>query len=158
MDGSEAMDLSLSDKVRAVAKTKYVQPAKQAGKSELSIAVKDLLKDLDKTMFPGNRVPLVCNAIKTRGFQRENGLEITSIDGPRSKTSPTVVIHYRIGMEKQTARPKSVAPDHRSDEDAESRATRLTEKLRGLLKEEIAAYGGGDAFMRWVRGHDEDAE
>jgi hypothetical protein len=149
---------SLSDKVREVAKKEYVQRAKQAGKSELSIAVRDLMKHLDKAEFPGNRVPLICNAIRTRGFQRENGLEITSVDGPRSKSSPTVVIHYRIGVEKQTAGPESVEPDHRSAEDAESRATRLTNKLRGLLKEELAAYGGADAFMRWIRGYDEDGQ
>jgi hypothetical protein len=150
-----AMD-SLSDKIREVAKMKYVQPAKRAGKSEFSIAVRDLLRDdLDQTMFPGNRVPLVCNAIRTRGFLRENGLEIVGVDGPRSKSSPTVVIRYRIGAGKQAARPESVEPNH-SAEDAESRATRLTNRLRGLLKEEITAYGGADAFMRWVRGHDED--
>jgi hypothetical protein len=34
-------------------------------------------------------------------------------------------------------------------------ANRLTGKLSGLLKDEMAAYGGGDAFVRWVRGHDD---
>ena len=34
-------------------------------------------------------------------------------------------------------------------------AERLTGKLSGLLKEELAAYGGGEAFIRWVRGHDD---
>jgi hypothetical protein len=33
----------------------------------------------------------------------------------------------------------------------------LTEKLRGLLKEELAEYGGGEAFLRWIRSEDEDA-
>jgi hypothetical protein len=153
------MDLSLSEKVRAVALRKYVQPAKEAGKSEFSIAVKDLLKDdLDKTMFPGNRVPLVCSAITTRGFQRENGLEIIAIDGPKSKTSPTVVVHYRIAAEGQAERLESTLPETPIAEDSEARAYRLTEKLRGLLKEEIAAYGGAEGFMRWVRGHDEEVE
>jgi len=43
-------------------------------------------------------------------------------------------------------------------EDPGDRAFRLTEKLRGLLKNEIAAYGGGEAFMRWVRSEDEDSQ
>jgi hypothetical protein len=152
------MDISLSDEVRALALRKYVQPAKRAGKTELSIAVKDLLKDLDKTMFHGNRVPLVCSAIRTRGFQRENGLEITSVDGPRSKTSPTVVVHYRIGAEGRAEGSELTTSEAPVAEDSEARAYRLTEKVRGLLKEEIAAYGGAEAFMRWVRGHDEEGE
>ena len=104
---------------------------------------------------PGKTQRISPNSGNERGFLRENGLEIVGVDGPRSKSSPTVVIHYRIGAGKQAARPESVEPNH-SAEDAESRATRLTNRLRGLLKEEIAAYGGADAFMRWVRGHDED--
>ena len=31
----------------------------------------------------------------------------------------------------------------------------LMEGLRGLLKDELAEYGGGEAFIRWIR---EDAE
>lgn len=31
------------------------------------------------------------------------------------------------------------------------------EGLRGLLKEEFAEYGGGEAFIRWIRSED-DAE
>ena len=38
-----------------------------------------------------------------------------------------------------------------TDESPEERACRLTEKLRGLLKEELAEYGGAEAFVRWVR-------
>jgi hypothetical protein len=45
----------------------------------------------------------------------------------------------------------------RDQEDPAARAFRLTEKLRGLLKEEFAAAGGGEAFLRWVRSEDEDA-
>jgi hypothetical protein len=45
-----------------------------------------------------------------------------------------------------------------SDEDSEAWALRVTEKIRGLLKEEIAQFGGAEAFIRWVRSEDEDAE
>ena len=45
------------------------------------------------------------------------------------------------------------------EESPEARAKRLVGKLRGLLKDELAEYGGGEAFIRWVRGYDEeDAE
>jgi len=43
------------------------------------------------------------------------------------------------------------------EEDPESKAKRLTEKMRGLLKDELAEYGGGDAFLRWVRSDNDQA-
>ena len=36
-------------------------------------------------------------------------------------------------------------------EDASVRAKRLTEVLRGLLKEELREQGGTEAFVRWIR-------
>jgi len=47
----------------------------------------------------------------------------------------------------------NIAP---ANEEPEAWALRLTEKLRGLMKEEFAAFGGGEAFLRWVRSEDED--
>jgi hypothetical protein len=150
------MNLKLADQVRAMALMKYVMPAKKAGKKELSVAVRSLLKDLEEVDFPLNYTPLVCSAIKTQGFQRENGLEITSIDGPKSQTGTTVVIHYRI-VEKDLG--FSVRDEARNSaaETPEQRANRLVKKLRGLLRQEITNYGGTEAFMRWMRSEDEDA-
>ena len=48
---------------------------------------------------------------------------------------------------------EKIAPDQ---EEPGAKAERLTERLRGLLKEELAEYGGGDAFLRWVRSEDEE--
>ena len=45
----------------------------------------------------------------------------------------------------------------RDEEDPAARAVRLSEKLRGILKDELAEYGGGEAFLRWIRSEDEDA-
>ena len=36
------------------------------------------------------------------------------------------------------------------DETPEEWAHRVTGKLRGLLKDEIQAFGGTDGYMRWV--------
>jgi hypothetical protein len=47
--------------------------------------------------------------------------------------------------------------DEANQESPEEWAHRLTGKLFGLLKEELAEYGGGEAFLRWVRSEDEDA-
>jgi hypothetical protein len=43
------------------------------------------------------------------------------------------------------------------EEDPAARALRLSEGLRGILKEELHEYGGGEAFLRWIRSEDEDA-
>ena len=37
------------------------------------------------------------------------------------------------------------------------RAKRLTNELAGLLKDELAEYGGGEAFLRWMRSDDDAA-
>lgn len=42
------------------------------------------------------------------------------------------------------------------DESPEERARRLIGELRGLLKDEIASFGGVEGYMRWVRGYDEE--
>ncbi len=47
-------------------------------------------------------------------------------------------------------------PRIESIETAEEWAHRMTGKLCGVLKEEIAACGGAEAFIRWVRSGDED--
>jgi len=43
-----------------------------------------------------------------------------------------------------------------SEELPSHKANRLCESLRGLLKDELKEYGGAEAFIRWVRGWDED--
>jgi bisphosphoglycerate-dependent phosphoglycerate mutase len=49
-------------------------------------------------------------------------------------------------------------PEHLSteEESPEAWAHRATGKLFGLLKDEIAAAGGAEAFLRWVRSDDVD--
>lgn len=145
------MDLRLADQVRAMALLKYVGPAKKAGSTEFSIAVKDLLKDLETVNFPLNYTPLVCNSIKTKNFQQENNLEITRIEGPKSQTGTRVIVHYRIVGAGDTV------GNAAHNESLSDRARRLTEGLRGLLKKELAGKGGAEGFIQWVRSEDGDA-
>ncbi|MGA7341580.1 MAG: hypothetical protein WBE72_13725 [Terracidiphilus sp.] len=151
--------MTQSEQVRNLAKVKYVLPALQAGKTRFSVAVRDLLRDLAGEGFPPNNTPQVCSALRKRTFLRELGIEIESIDGPPKKTSPTVVYHYRTishpsGIERQAA--TSNVDAENEEETAEAKALRLTEGLRGLLKEEMAEFGGAEGFLRWVRGYDEE--
>jgi len=149
------MDSKYAEKVREIALQKYVRPAKKTGSAEFSIAVKDLLKDLEVIDFPRNYTPLVCNSIKTKGFQRENHLEITRIEGPKSQTGTRVVVHYRIVGEGSDANAASAGRTP-PNEGAMERGQRLTEGLRGLLRGELAEQGGAAAFINWVRSDDKD--
>jgi hypothetical protein len=150
------MDSKYADQVREIALKKYVGPAKRIGSTEFSIAVKDLLKDLEAINFPRNYTPLVCNSIKTKGFQRENHLQITRIDGPKSQTGTRVVVHYRVLADEVRSSAASTGKTVQSEKPTE-RVRRLTEGLRGLLRRELADQGGAEAFIRWVRSDDEDA-
>ena len=154
------MNIGLSDRIRSFAKDKYVNPAIHEGRSRFSIRVKDVNNDLKAEGFPPRHTPQICDALTGRKFLRENDLEIEKVEGPPSGQSPTVVVHYRVGASGQ-ARSTATGPSIESktdvQEDPSQRAIRLTEKLRGILKDELAEYGGGEAFLRWIRSDDEDA-
>jgi hypothetical protein len=153
------INFGLSDQVRSVALQKYLHPAIRAGKTRISVAARDLMNELRTNGFPSRNWHQVCSAIQAEKFLRANGLMIEGVDGPPSKTSSTVVVHYRVAENSELA--PGVAPEGRAlaapvDEGPEEWAHRVTGKLFGLMKDEFAAFGGGEAFLRWVRSEDED--
>jgi hypothetical protein len=156
------MNHGLSDKVRARASVSYVRPAIAEGRRQFSIPVKELLGELRAEGFPSNHARQVCTALQKKDFLRENGIEIQDVEGPPSKTSPTVVIHYRVLPNQANINKGTHAERERSansaEETPEEWAHRVTGKIAGLLKDELAEYGGGEAFIRWVRGYDEEDE
>jgi len=145
-----------SDQVRTVARDRYVAPALRAGRTSFEIKVRNVLDDLVPLGFPPNNTPQVCNALRSAKFLRDNGLEITAVDGPPSKLSTTVVVHYR-AVENGLGERRTVSEGAGEVEDAAVRAKRLAESLRGLLKEELKEHGGAEAFVRWIRSDEEDA-
>ena len=154
------MKYGLSEQVRRVAEREHVHPAIRAGNHRFSIAVRDLMTVLQPTGFPGKNWPQICSAIQAEKFLRANGLEIESVEGPPSKQSSTVVVRYRIvdpkPREQPAAPPGGAADPKTNQESPEEWAHRMTGKLFGLMKEEIAAFGGAEAYLRWVRGYDEE--
>jgi hypothetical protein len=150
-----------SDQVRALALEKYLEPALRAGKRTFSVAVKDVLQDLVAQGFPPSNTPQICTALRKEAFLRQHGIEIDHVEGPPSKMSTTVVYHYRATSphaNSATGGKSFEAGEITADKETSSaKAFRLTEKLRGLLKTELAEYGGGEAFLRWIRSEDEDA-
>lgn len=154
------MNHGLSDQVRMQAKIGHVAPAIGQGKRRFSISVKDLLRELEAEGFPANHARQVCMALSSGKFLRESSIEIEGIDGPPSKTSTTVVFHYRV---TSPSSPVVGGPNQQEglqmetkQETPEEWAHRVTGKLHGLLKDELAEYGGGEGFIRWVRGYDEE--
>lgn len=119
------------------------------------------MEHLQAEGFPQKNWPQICTAIQAEKFLRANGLEVEGVDGPPSKLSTTVVVRYRVinpglhaGANQNWLEKQQV---NRKEESPEEWAFRLTEKVRGILKEELAEYGGGEAFLRWIRSEDEDA-
>lgn len=148
---------SLSDQVRSVARDRYVFPALRAGRTSFSIKVRNVLDDLVPLGFPSNNTPQVCHALRSAKFLKENGLEITGVDGPPSKLSTTVVMHYRAVGASKGDRVASELEGIVVAEDPRERAKRLTDALRGLLKEELKEHGGAEGFVRWIRSDDGEA-
>lgn len=154
------MNYDLSDQVRSVAVEKHVSPAIRDGKTHFSLAVRDLMQDLRPLGFPAKNWPQICTAIQSKKFLRANGLEIEAVEGPPSKQSSTVVVRYRLASARQQTELSTTAVDPSQEipkETPEEWAHRVTGRLAGLLKDEIAAYGGAEEFMRWVRSDSGDA-
>jgi hypothetical protein len=140
------MAFELSDKVRAFAEHKYVTPARREGRKRFSIQVREVWNSLvEHEGFPRQNVPQVCNALRSRKFLKPLGLEIEKVEGPPSQTSTTVVFHYRF-QRAEPAKGESASPPTAKEEAREAVAS-----LRGLLRQELARYGGGEAFLRWLR-------
>ena len=104
---------------------------------------------------PDGRTPAFCTSIQTDAFLERHGLQIEKVDGPRSKLSTTVVVHYRRIGAGGDAGPEASGVE--SEEGRVERMRQLADSLSGLLRDEIEARGGVDGFMRWVRS-DEDGE
>jgi hypothetical protein len=142
-----------SEQIRTRAWERYIEPLVREGKVEIAVPIKRLMKEMEAEDFPPNHPRQFCKALQKRTFLREKGLVLEYVEGPPSGTSTTVVLHFRT-LPRDPAGSSS-PPDPKSPEAPAERAFRLTEKLRGLMKDQIAAHGGTEGFMRWVRS-DED--
>lgn len=70
--------MSYSDEVRTYCNSHYIQPARTAGKSEISIRA----GDVHKAMGYKSRMPLVCSAIGASLFSENHGVRRIAVDGP----------------------------------------------------------------------------
>ncbi len=124
-----------SDVVRQHAIEIYISPARRRRERTVSVNV----GAVHKALRLGNRVPLVCAALESRKFLRENGLRLVSRTGPPSGRSTTVTYTYEFVDKERDNKGADV-------QDAWNR-------LRGALKDVFAELGGGENYLRNERAN-----
>ena len=122
---------SVSELVRQHAHDAYLRPARHRGLKTFEINVGQVHRALELK----NRVPLVCQALKSEKFLNANELRLVSETGPPSGQSTTVTYTYAF-----IDSDKSSAPDRDPWTD-----------LRGALKNIFAELGGGENYLRRER-------
>lgn len=122
-----------ADRVREIARIKYIEPARERHQSTVRIVAGSVHKELGLS----NRVPLVCQALKSHKFLDENHLVLEKLEGPPSGMGTTVAFTYRLLDEKENAvQPRTEWPFM---------------KLRGIAKDVFKSLGGGESFIQQER-------
>jgi hypothetical protein len=124
-----------SEIVRQHAIETYISPARRRRERTVSVNV----GAVHKALRLGNRVPLVCTALESQKFLKENSLRLISKTGPPSGQSTTVTFTYEfVAKEKD---------DHGVDRQE------AWNRLRGALKDVFAELGGGENYLRNERAN-----
>ena len=128
---------SKSDSIREYVRDRYIEPARAHGKRQVRVVAGDVHTGLGLR----NRIPLVCNALRSRDLLRAARVRIVADEGPPSGQSTRVAITYEVlAGEPEVA----AVPAAGSRGDAFLR-------LRGIARETFKALGGGEAFVRRER-------
>jgi hypothetical protein len=136
------MAVKLHQAIREIAR-EFVSDARRKKQAEFAIAVRELMgRAKDAGISTAGRTPAFCNAIQTKEFLEDDGLdeglEIVRVDGPESKLSTTVVVHYRFrGTDDRAARSDGSARVIDRDNDP---LMRLRGVLKGAMREGAAAF------------------
>lgn len=127
-------DYGSTDRVRRSAAEKYIMPARAKKQATVTIQTGLLEKSLVKSgILQPNRFPIVCNALKSRKFLKDNNLTLLKVQAPPSGQSSTVSYTYRLGPD--AGNKPEVTPAHPAFAD-----------LRGILKRAYPHLGGAEAF------------
>jgi len=129
-------DHGSTDRVRRSAAEKYILPARQRGDKLVAIhsgAFEKLL--VEQRLLQPNRFPIVCNALRSKRFSKENHLTLQEVKTPAaSGQSSTVWFVYKL-------EPIDNAEQIQTPDDAATFAG-----LRGILKKTYKQLGGAQAF------------
>jgi hypothetical protein len=123
-----SVTMSDSDLIREHVAKLYLAEARRQSRTRFEVNVGAVHKALGLR----NRVPLVCAALRSAKFLKENHVRLVAQTGPPSGLSTTVTLTYEIlGDSKRNS--QSVDPLLR---------------LRGIAKELFQGLGGGETFIR----------
>lgn len=136
-----------SDRVREVADRDYVQPARPR-RDRIKIRFGDLKVKMLRLGFPAQNANQLASPLESSKFWEPRGLEMCTPRGQGRKEDTVFEFRFVDELENGLDTAK---------ESAAERALRLTEKLRGTMKEEIAEHGGAEGFIRWVRSDEDEA-
>ncbi len=144
--------MSQADAIRSYAGERYVAPARAQRERRFCIRAGDVVREMN---LVGGRTPAVCSALKTREFLRENGLRLVAKTGPDSGQSTTVTYTYEFLASEHTAGGRPLGGFAGGTPQSRQEAW---ERLRGVLKDVYAEFGGGEAYLRSVRASFRDAD
>lgn len=122
--------MAYSDLVRDYVRQHPLQQARARGLKEFSVVSGEVHKALGLT----NRVPTVCQALRSKRLLRENNLILKSETGPPSGLSTTMVFTYSFA---------GTAP--------ETSHHHPLRALAGSGKKLWADWGGGESFLKKER-------
>lgn len=127
-------DYGSTDRVRRSAAQQYIEPARSRGETIVKIHSGTFGKSLvERRVLPPNRFPIICNALGSNKFQKENRVTLLDVQGPPSGKSSTVTYVYRL------------EPAPRAQQDAEGNDS-LFMQMRGVLKKTYKKLGGAESF------------
>jgi hypothetical protein len=121
-----------TEKVRGYIKSEYIEPARKRHE----VLVRVVAGEVQKALGLRQRIPLVCEALKSKKFLEENHLLLEKLEGPPSGQSTTVTFTYRLLDVPGGEQPASASPFF---------------SLRGIAKDVFAELGGGEAYLRKER-------
>jgi hypothetical protein len=128
-------DYGSTDRVRRSAAHEYIQPARRRGEKVVKINSGTFGKSLvEHKILQPNRFPIICNALRSEKFQKDNQLTLVEVQGPPSGRSSTMTFVYR--LESMPDAPITTSGNEPS----------LFESLRGVLRKSYKQLGGADAF------------
>ena len=125
------LERPISDLIREYAHDKYLVAAHRRGDGGVAINV----GEVHKALRLQNRVPAVCQALRSKKFLEANSLRLVSATGPRSGQSTTVTYTYEFEKKQRSSA-------HGQDP---------WRQLRGALKDIFTESGGGEAYLRAER-------
>ena len=121
-----------TDRVREWVQSQIIQPARARGDRLITVTAGEVHKKLGLK----NRVPVVCQALKSKRFLQENNLVLKDVSGPPSGLSTTVKFTFEL---------------HSNDEATKKRHPLW--ELLGIGKSVFAELGGGENFINNERSH-----